>query len=724
MYIPVPFKQLNPAKNEFFTINKFLGVDFRRGDYVENKYRSPDALNTIWSNNPYVFQTRTGIKRVLANRHADSVTNVNYTINGIHIYEPENEILYHADTELYRLINKNGAVADITAIMNGECKGEIVATLLNNAPSKSFMMNGKLYILGAGVFLQYDGISVSRVDQIGYIPKTITNRKPSGGGQVFEAVNLLSSKRINGFVPTSEPQEVIDTFSGYAPQKEFYLSVKENITYDEIIVKVNGDIKQLAIDYEIDRVNAKVVFNEEQTDDVEITYFADDINNPVWINEYVLDSQNIGSVDKVIVNGVELEETTNYTVDLTKGVVTFVVAPEAQIGGVESVFITFTKEIDGHADQINKCTIFGIFGGENDTRVFLSGNPDAVNKDWSSALYDPTYFPENGFTYIGVDNTAIMGYVKQYDTQMIIKEGNQQDGSAFLRTFEIDQNSEAYFPVEQGAVGIGAISKETFAYLQGEPLFLSSQGVVGVTGTNVDNQRLIQDRSELVNSVLVNELDLDKAIGIEFGNKYYLFINGKVFICDYRMRYQDELGNIQYEWMYWENIKASCVTIYTIGKDRLMLVGADGMIFRFMNDNELNCHLDQDAYGNTKSIKSHWTTPNLYFGGIANKKRLNFIYFLLNNKSQTDIEVVATINSDRKISLGDYFLPPLLDFRYINWRLFSFLTQYPTFTVKKKAGIERFDNIQLKIATKEDDEISSKSFGLEVLQIEYQVLNN
>lgn len=723
MYIPVQFKQIKPAETKSFVLNKCLGVDFRRGDYVENIFRSPDALNTIWSNNPYVFETRTGIKRVLANRLADSVTNVNYAIYGIHIYEPESEILYHAETEIYRLKNKDGSAADITAILEGDCIGEQVFSGLSKARSKSFMMNGKLYILGAGAFLQYDGLTVKKVEDIAYIPKTITNRKPSGGGQVFESVNLLSSKRINGFVPTSEPQEFVDTFSGYGTKKEFYLTVKENITYDEVLVKVGGDIKQLAIDYEIDRVNAKVIFNEEQTADVEITYFADDPNNPKWIAEYVLDSQDIESVDKVIVNGAELEEMADYIVDLANGIVTFVAAPEAQIGGVESVFITFTKEIDGHADQINKCTIFGIFGGENDSRVFLSGNPTLKNLDWASDLYDPTYFPESGISIIGVDNTAIMGYVKQYNTQMIIKEGNQQDGSAFLRTFELDTELIPYFPNEQGAVGIGAISKDTFAYLQGEPLFLSSQGVVGVAGTNVDNQRLIQDKSELINSVLVKEPNLANAVGIEFENKYYLFVNGKVFVCDYRMRYQDDLGGIQYEFMYWEGIRAETVAVFDTGGKKIMLIGYDGMIYRLMSNQELNCHIDEDVEGNKKNIPSRWTTGNLNFGGISRRKRIEYFYFLFNNKESIDVEIKATINSEREIDLGEYFQPQLLDFRNIDWRTFSFLSFYPSLTFKRKGGIERIDNIKLKIATHNTEEVASKSFGIEMIQIDYKVMD-
>ena len=137
---------------------------------------------------------------------------------------------------------------------------------------------------------------------------------------------------------------------------------------------------------------------------------------------------------------------------------------------------------------------------------FLSGNPSLKNRDWQSGLYDATYFPDLGFTEIGSDDTAIMGYVKQYDTQILLKKATQTQAAHFLRIFNIDSEGNVSFPVEQGAVGIGAISKRCFSSLQGEPLFLSKQGVIGISGSNVDNQRLLQDRSSLVNTKLTKNL--------------------------------------------------------------------------------------------------------------------------------------------------------------------------------------------------------------------------
>lgn len=70
----------------------------------------------------------------------------------------------------------------------------------------------------------------------------------------------------------------------------------------------------------------------------------------------------------------------------------------------------------------------GCTAGKNDTRVFLSGNPDEPDCDWQSGLYDPTYFPDTGYTRMGTDASAIVGYLKQYESQVVVKSGGRTGG--------------------------------------------------------------------------------------------------------------------------------------------------------------------------------------------------------------------------------------------------------------------------------------------------------
>ncbi len=80
------------------------------------------------------------------------------------------------------------------------------------------------------------------------------------------------------------------------------------------------------------------------------------------------------------------------SVDYDAGTVALASAP-ADGQGRDNVSIAFSKTVPGAADTINKCRIAGLYGGKNDTRVFLAGNPDEPHCDWQSGLYDPPISP-------------------------------------------------------------------------------------------------------------------------------------------------------------------------------------------------------------------------------------------------------------------------------------------------------------------------------------------
>lgn len=283
-----------------------------------------------------------------------------------------------------------------------------------------------------------------------------------------------------------------------------------------------------------------------------------------------------------------------------------------------------------------------------------------------------------------------------------------------MRNYAIDESGKPVFPVEQGAVGIGAISDDSFAYIQGEPLFVSPQGVVAVRGTDVDNQRLIQDVSSLINSKLIGE-DLSQAIGVEYRNRYYLFVNGKVYVCDARMRYRDTLNNVQYEWYDWNNINATCAKVY---KDYL-LFGFGGMVFRFKAEGDDNIFVDEDYNGTETQIQSYWTTPNLYFGSITNRKCLDNLYLMFSARKNISVNIKCVVDDEQEIDLGTYERYSGFDFRYIDFRKISFIVS-PTVSEKINACIRNFDNIKFTISNVNG--VVNTGIGLEIIQAIYRFL--
>ena len=297
-------------------------------------------------------------------------------------------------------------------------------------------------------------------------------------------------------------------------------------------------------------------------------------------------------------------------VDAYAGKVTFAQAPP-DAGGLANVVITFSKTVRDQPD-INKCRICGLFGGQNDTRVFVSGNPDQPNCDWQSGLYDPSYFPDTGYTRIGSDASAIMGYARQYDTQIVLKEDGQ-DAKQYLRTFALDDNAKPAYSLRQGAEAAGAISPHAIDVLNGTPYYLSPQGVMGIYGTYVTEYRTISGVSQRINPKLCRE-NLSQAAACVWDGKYYLAVGTHCYVADSR-----QMTDGIPEWYYWENIPAQCFLPDADTGGYLWFGTKDGRVCRFCHTDDAHAYSDDGA-----AIAAHWATPLLSLGDGSRTK--NVVY--------------------------------------------------------------------------------------------------
>ena len=155
--------------------SKFRGVDFSSRQDEVSFYRSPDALN-MWKN----YKNNSG-KCVETRPDLELIKEYDDAIYGIYFYEI-NKILHkivHSGTKLYD---------DDKVIYNN----------MANNKTNFFVFNDKLYIKDSVSYLVYDGTEVKEVD--GYIPTTTISKSPSGGGEIFQDINLLTDLRKNSFV--------------------------------------------------------------------------------------------------------------------------------------------------------------------------------------------------------------------------------------------------------------------------------------------------------------------------------------------------------------------------------------------------------------------------------------------------------------------------------------------------------------------------------------------
>lgn len=417
------------------------------------------------------------------------------------------------------------------------------------------------------------------------------------------------------------------------------------------------------------------------------TFWGDGSTKTYQLDALLLDNETV----TVYVNGAAA----NVTVDRIAGTITFATAPPAPTGGRDNVIVTFEKSVRSGPLLIPSCRFHGVFGGADDMRVFLSGHPYLCNAEWCSAAFDPTYFPEDGYRRIGSDNSAIVGYLMQYDKQIVLKQDNGQDAAQYLRTFSENARGESVFTLRQGAAGIGAVSWRSMAVLEDTPLFLSEMGVYALTGTGVSEQRRLYCVSRLLGNKLPSGGAAADCTAAVFGGKFYLATgDGACFVADSRMKYRDETGNTCYEWQYWEGIPARTFLQYN---GALYFSGDTGYVYRFAREEDGPARYSDDG----RAIPAKWTTPYFDFDAGGCIKTVENVYLSLpHNKNGGCSLFYLTEQGERQAG--------------------SFATQQPGSRPKLLSSSQREKNCRL-FAVRVENDAPGEGLGLLSLQVDYTV---
>ena len=332
--------------------------------------------------------------------------------------------------------------------------------------------------------------------------------------------------------------------------------------------------------------------------------------------KYYLSATNIDEVTGVLYNGEPCE--ISYTVDKSTGCVTFSTAPAAPlVTGQDNLLITYSKEVEGYAERIQKCRFVSQYGIGGADYWFVSGNPDQPNFDWCSALQDPTYFPDLGYAKIGGEETAVTGYARVGEYLAILKQDNAQDATIFLRQ-AVDTGDGVSFPLRQGVSGVGSVSARSVGSVRDEPLFLSRRGIYAIISNVITAERSVQNRSYFIDPALSKEKNLEDAVAVNWEGRYLLCFGDNCYVLDGNQRkaYRSQSENdYVYECYHWNNIPARC--FLEVG-GALYFGTAEGQVCRFNNDME---GMDQ-YHDNGQPIVCQWSTKADDDGDFLQQKRL------------------------------------------------------------------------------------------------------
>ena len=625
---------------KYMLIDSFKGVDFTNDDMAVDVTRSPLAVNIVAdaAGRP---ELRPGIKPANISGVPKDMQLPNGRMSYLQIARHNEQLVAVTKTGLVAAANIDGGW---TAVKTR-------AVTMTDAVI--FKMAGVTYIAGSGIYVSYteDG---GFKDVEGYIPTTTISRLPAGGGTVYEAVNLLTKRRINSF-------------------------------------RADGTAKDFWLDGKID-TTAEVVIKKS--------------TNTGW--------ETVAASEYTAANAYRKAFGSTY------GKITFNTAPEDG-EGVDNVTVEFTADMEDESVKIKGCTIASAYGVGNDSRIFLSGNADHPNTDWMSGLYDPTYFPDTGFTRIG-DDAPIYGYLKSDGYQVIVKRAEEGESNLFLRSASLQEEMnisgeqteiKPIFAVKEGISGIGLIAKNAVAHVNADPMLLTPEGVYGIETSDVTDRRTAQLRSFYVNRRLKTE-DLTAAKSCAWG-KYAVFaVGGHIYIADTEQSNANPNGYTGYEWYYWE----LPVTVTAIANfdGRLMLGTADGLYELKGTEHGMTAYSDE--VGGKKGITAIWATPILYGGDFMRYKTVSKrgTGILAKPFARGSGEIVLTTDKALNRSAGNY-TTDILDWDDVDFDRF-------TFNMRGEPRVKVFPKKQRKVmffqmAVKHT--AADEGFGVAAMRIAYTV---
>ena len=537
-------------ETKLYTFENFRGVDFSTSPYKVLKNRAISAENLIYENG--TVRKRNGWK---------SICKLDGKVDAIFSFEINDTyfVLAYAGCKFYTLTwNDELQRATATDITNSSTyeAAAVDTALLVSRRAQVYVNKNKAYIVGCGDYLVFGSWDSGQTYELRrvydnvdtYIPTTSINIDNDSVNDehraTLDGINLLSSKRKNELVG-------VDAASA-------------TWTLDSSI-DLNSFV-EIELYTVRDNQNATIKINNRITNDKTLLYAdGDDINS-------------VGSVD------------------FSAGQITLNINTKPQEDDTSNIIVTFSKKLENECNIILSGTISTVFGGGgNSNRLFIGGNEIRKNVHVWSEMYDFTYFVDTNFDEIGSDSSAIVGYVRATDGILLVfKEKNGSDATIYYvsgtDTQEVDGNNDPVFVTKftkyTGNVSDTIFGKYATASLNGDNLILTKNGVKGLEMFDnvTTNAYRVRERSRNINAKLLKEENLQDACAYVYKDKYYLSVNGAVYVCDSRFTFQvdeDISDSFNYEWWYFTNVDAR---VWAEIQDQLAFGTSDGLVCVFTEE--------------------------------------------------------------------------------------------------------------------------------------------
>ena len=385
------------------------------------------------------------------------------------------------------------------------------------------------------------------------------------------------------------------------------------------------------------------------------------------------------------VNGVAVVEGVDFSVNRTTGQVTFTVAPV----NLAAVSLTWDKVEAGNADLVKNHKYATQYGINNDTNLFLFGNPNEKHVFRFSYVAKPNYFPATAFVGVGSTEYAITDMKPQYQSLLVFKEESAYVINPTANpNYDTNTGLNPYnFGYQSLNSAYGNLAPNMVQLVTDKPVSFTTStwrlwdSVYGVR--NETEPKIISDRIKLSMQIL----DLSTAVTFDYEWQKELWVN---------------IGTETFIWNYGNDTVYRYLGIQAtefIAVDDDIYYGSNGTV----NHVNENYTADTQTLGDTIPCVAKLGFTDL--GLLEKEKNMRDEWLAIEPSSRTS--VIVKFVTDRKNEENSKELSVdyvLMDFNNVDFDDFSFLTNVNPQPKRLKGKIKKFTYLQTIFENDTNDE--------------------
>lgn len=311
-----------------------------------------------------------------------------------------------------------------------------------------------------------------------------------------------------------------------------------------------------------------------------------------------------------------------------------------------------------------------LFGGQNDTRVFMWGKGNQhIYSELADGLPSAEYFPESNSVLVGSDNYDTTAMTKQYDRLIIHKENESH-----YSTYENSESLGTIFSVFPLNDKVGNVAFGESRLIENNP-FVVSDGVYEFVGSNVRDERNVNLASKNIQLGL-EQLDLTSAVTFDWEKnfEYWIAIGTTIYVYNYKVG------------AWYKFILIDTPTCF---------IEIDGECYFGTSAGEIMKFDTTKLTDNGTAFESIFETGYLDFGDSSIRKFLTYGWFAMEpeGRSYCEIDWITDIGSSPTPYELEY---NNIDFGNLDFGDFSFSTSYSPKPFRRKIKAKKFSMIKIQ----------------------------